>query len=79
MKKFTLRFNHFNKMYWKKAEQNKPRLLTNSLKGRRMGKTMMTQVCIEYICNNYGIYHKRFITRFKKIDNWRNKHRRKGL
>ena len=80
MEKFTLRFNYFNKIYWRKAEQNKHRLFLRKVaKERTVGKTMTTQACIEYIYNSYSIYHKRFTTRFEKIDKWRKKHKRKGL
>lgn len=80
MEKFILRFNHFNKTYWRKTKQNKHRLfLRRVAKERTIGKTMTTQACLEYICNNYSIYHKQFLIRFEKIDNWRKKHKRKGL
>ena len=80
MKKFILRFNHFNKMHWRRTEQNKPRLfLKRVAKERTIGKTMTTQACIEYIYNSYNIYHKNFITRFEKIDKWRKKHKRKNI
>lgn len=75
MEKFILRFNHFNKIYWRKAEQNKPRLLTT----RSMGKTMIVQAHFETLCRNYSLCHKSFITKFEKIDKWRKKHKIKGL
>ena len=75
MEKFILRFNNFNKLYWKKAEQGKPRLLTT----RSMGKTIMSHYCFKNLFKNFLVQYKQFLIRYEKIDKWRNKHRRKGL
>lgn len=75
MEKFILRFNHFNKIYWRKAEQNKPRLLTT----RSMGKTMMSHYCFKNLIKNFVVQHKKFLIRFEKIDNWRKKHKKKDF
>lgn len=72
MEKFILRFNHFNKTYWRKA---KPRLLTT----RSMGKTMMSHYCFKNLIKNFVVQHRQFLIRYEKIDKWRKKHKRKGL
>lgn len=75
MKKFILKFNYFNKLYWKNLDRGKTKISTT----RSMGKTIMVHTCFEYLCKNYIFYYKNFMKKYEKIDNWRNNHKRKNI
>ena len=75
MKKFVLRFTRFNKIYWEEIEKKSSGCIT----ARCLGKTEIRFVRLKSIIEHYSLSCKQFVDRYKKIDNWRNNHRRKNI